>query len=82
MQFSEKHANLRADLIKMTQKYESMWDGHLERSTVAQKRIALYPPGASPAQSAAYRAGSKQRNLGGKEVAQMEKACVVEPVVD
>lgn len=58
-----------------------MPDGHLGGITVAKLRIVSNPTGASPINSAPYRASFKERELEREEAAQIEKPGVTASVV-
>lgn len=81
MQCREKYDKWKPEFVKMMQKYESVWDGHSEKTTVAKHRSVLNPLDALPIHSAPYRTGPKQQKLERVEGAQVEKAGVAEPSV-
>lgn len=39
MQFTEKYGRLKPEFLKMMQKYVFVWEEHLEKNTVANRRI-------------------------------------------
>lgn len=63
------------------QKYESMWDGHLERIMVAKHKTDLNSPDAPPLHLASYRSGLNQQELEHGKAAWTEKTVTTELAV-
>lgn len=62
-QFNKRFSKWKPNLLKLMEKYKFMWDGHLEKISVAKHCITLNPSSAGLVQTASYRVGPRQRVL-------------------
>lgn len=81
LQFNEEFMKFKLPFMKMMKKHESMWVRHLGWIMVAKHSIVLNIPDAPPVHSAPHRAGPKQRELGRKEINNIQETGVAEPAV-
>ena len=68
----------REKVLAMLSKHRTMWDGRLGQVHSTAHRIQLIP-GAKPAYSQPYRAGTKAREAESSEIHRMLRAGVIEP---
>jgi hypothetical protein len=68
----------REKVLTMLRKHRNMWDGRLGQVHTTAHRIQL-TPGAKPAYSQPYRAGTKARKADSAEIHRMLRAGVIEP---
>lgn len=78
VQFNDKYDALKRVLFMMTDKYKDMWNGDLEKTSVAKHRISLGSPNTAPIYAALDKAGPRQCVLEKEEFDQVIKAGVME----
>lgn len=64
----------------MLSRFQSTWNGHRGRISVAMHCIELLQPDIGPANSASYRAGSKAREIEKAKVDNIIAENIIEPV--
>lgn len=74
----DQYSEFLDKFTRMLEKFESLWDGHLESIRAVQEGIELHKTDSQSIDSAPYRAGPKARELK-KEIDQMLSVEVIEP---